>query len=201
MGRQLIPEMADALKSQGLLDRDTEFTSVDQMLDGLERSSSRLAEMFNTPPLDVAALRQEWQSLREEARGIAPSELPGPEVVGQMWSQLKAESQRQGRSIFETSSAMAVSAVRAVPDGVRWLSASARAGAARTGQVFATALLDHYRQTLAEMRDVGYVPYVRRQLAPYARAAAGQFSPERRTLTQRLLEKYQRRRLPKEGPP
>src|SRR4030095_432097 len=36
MGRQLIPEIADALKAQGLLDKDSQFTSVDQMLDGLE---------------------------------------------------------------------------------------------------------------------------------------------------------------------
>ena len=49
-GRQLIPEMADALKEQGLLDKDAQFTSVDQILDGLERTSSRLAATINTPP-------------------------------------------------------------------------------------------------------------------------------------------------------
>ena len=56
-GRQLIPEMADALKEQGLLEKDAQFTSVDQILDGLERTSSRLAAAINTPPLDVAGLR------------------------------------------------------------------------------------------------------------------------------------------------
>src|SRR6185436_10715598 len=60
MGRQLIPEIADALKAQGLLEKDTQFTNVDQMLDGLERTSARLASTINTPPLDVAALREEW---------------------------------------------------------------------------------------------------------------------------------------------
>src|SRR5882724_969349 len=47
MGRHLLPEMADALKAQGLLDKDAQFTSVDQMLDGLERTSSRLAATIN----------------------------------------------------------------------------------------------------------------------------------------------------------
>src|SRR5215510_4609771 len=65
-GRHLIPEMADALKAEGLLDRDMQFTSVDQVLDGLERTSSRLAATINTPPLDVATLRQEWEALRNE---------------------------------------------------------------------------------------------------------------------------------------
>src|SRR4030088_2751188 len=59
LGRRPIPEIPDALKGQGLLEQETQFYSVDQLLDGLERTTSRLAEAFNTPPLDVAGLRQE----------------------------------------------------------------------------------------------------------------------------------------------
>ena len=188
-GRHLIPEIAEALKAQGLLDQDTQFATVDQMLDGLERTSSRLAATINTPPLDVAGLRREWEAIREDARALPPAGLPSREAIGQVWRQLKAESKRQNRSIFETSSVMAVSAARAVPGGVRWLSASARAGAARTGQVFAAALLDHYAQTLNEIRKVGYLTYAGRQFRPYVRAAVDQFSPKRRTLTQHLLDK------------
>jgi len=191
MGRHLIPEMADALKAQGLLEKDAQFATVDQMLDGLERTSSRLAAAINTPPLDVAGLRKEWEAIREEARGLPPASLPSRDTIGNMWSQLKAESARQDRSVFETSSVMAVSAARALPSGVRWLSASARVGATRTGQIVAAALLDHYRQTLSEIQQVGYLAYAGRQFRPYLRAAADQFSPQRRTLTQHLLEKLQ----------
>ena len=193
MGRQLIPEISDALKTQGLLEKDTQFTSVDQLLDGLERTSSRLADTINTPPLDVAGLRQEWEAIRVDARGLGAASLPSRETIEHVWSQLKTESARQDRSIFETSSMMAVSAVRAVPDGMRWLSASARVGATRTGSLFGSAILDHYRETLGEIRQVGYTTYASRQLGPYVRAAADQFSPKRRTLTQRLLERGVRR--------
>jgi hypothetical protein len=47
---------------------------------------------------------------------------------------------------------------------------------------------------LREMRELGYLTYAGRQFRPYLRAAAGQFSPTRRTLTQRLLEKLAARR-------
>src|SRR5258705_12414174 len=47
IGRQLIPEVADALKAQGLLETDAPFTTIDQMLDGLERTSTRLAATVN----------------------------------------------------------------------------------------------------------------------------------------------------------
>jgi hypothetical protein len=148
-----------------------------------------LASTVNAPPLDVAGLRTEWQALRNEARSLQPANLPSRETIGNMWAQLKAESARQDRSIFETSSMMAVSAARALPDGVRWLSASAKIGAMRTGHVFAAALLDHYKQTLSEIQDVGYVAYAGRQFRPYIRAAVGQFSPARRTMTQSVIEK------------
>ena len=194
MGRHLIPEVTDALKAQGLLDADAAFTTVDQLLDGLERTSARLAATVNTPPLDVAGLRTEWAAIREEAGHLPPASLPSRESISQVWTALKAASARQDRSIFETSSVMAVSAARALPGGVRWLSASARVGAARTGQVFAAALLDHYRETLSEIQQVGYLTYAGQLFRPYVRAAAGQFSPERRTLTQRLLEKLSAKR-------
>jgi hypothetical protein len=194
MGRHLIPEIAEALKAKGLLESDTEFSSVDQMLDGLERTSARLASTINTPPLDVGALRQEWAAIQKEARGLQPANLPTRETVGNLWAELKAESARQERSVFETSSMMAIGAARALPDGVRWLRASARVGATRTGQLFAGAWLVHYRQTLSEMQQVGYVAYARQQLGPYFRAAAAQFSPKRRTLTEGMLDKLATRR-------
>jgi len=194
MGRHLIPEVTEALKAQGLLEKDGQFTTVDQLLDGLERTSTRLAATVNTPPLDVAGLRAEWAALREDASHLPQASLPSREAISAVWTDLKAESVRQDRSIFETSSLMAVSAARALPGGVRWLSASARVGAARTGQMFAAALLDHYRETLSEIRNTGYLTYAGRQFRPYLRAAAGQFSPKRRTLTQRLIEKLPVRR-------
>src|SRR5215468_7442759 len=63
-GRYLIREISNCLKDEGLLDRETEFGTMDQMLDGLEASAGRLASTINTPPLDIASLRQEWRSVR-----------------------------------------------------------------------------------------------------------------------------------------
>jgi hypothetical protein len=189
MGRHLIPEIADALKAQGLLDKDAEFTSVDELLDGLERTSSRVARTINTPPLDVAGLRREWDGIREAARTLQPASLPSRETIGGLWLELKSESEKQNRSIFETSSMMAVSAVRSAPEGLKWLTASTKVGAVRTGQVFAATLLDHYRDTLQEIGQTGYATYAVEQVRPYVRAAASQFSPKHQTLTERLIEK------------
>ena len=157
MGRHLIPEMADALKAQGLLEKDA-----------ISPASIRCWTVWNGPRLGLPqqSIHRRWTWLdsgrngtriRTEARSMQPASLPSRETIAQLWAELKTESARQNRSVFETSSMIAVSAVRALPDGVRWLSASARVGATRAGHMFATALLDHYRQTLSEIQQVGYV--------------------------------------------
>src|SRR5580692_2723592 len=58
-GRQLIREIAQSLKEEGLLAPGADYETIDQVLDGLEGTAGRLAETANTPPLDVASLRQE----------------------------------------------------------------------------------------------------------------------------------------------
>ena len=45
-----------------------------------------------------------------------------------------------------------------------------------------------------EMQQAGFTRYAARQFRPYVRAAAGQFSPARRTLTQRVLDRLAARR-------
>jgi len=66
LGRRLIPEIAEALKEEGLLEKEAHFENVDQLLDSLEKTSSRLAQTINAPPIDVARLRKD--GLRSQIR-------------------------------------------------------------------------------------------------------------------------------------
>ena len=189
LGRRLIPEIAEALKSEGLLDKVTRIESVDQLLDALEQTSSRLAQVVNLPPLDVAELRGEWRAIRNQVRRSKAAQLPSAVALTDQWAEIKAESTQQGRSIFETSSLLAIAAVRGLPGRARWLSMSTQVGVRRAGKVLASDILDGYRQTLTDLHKVGYLAYARRQLSPYLRACVDQFSRQRRTLTQRLLNR------------
>lgn len=188
-GRQLLDEISASLKDEGLLDRETRFENVDQVLDGLERTAGQLASTLRFPPLDVPTLRKEWEALKEAALTIPPRSLPSPEQVRGEWEELKSEAEDQRRSVFELSSLVAMATVRAVPEKMLWLSRCARTATLRTGRLFADGLLDHYRATLAEIRETGYLAYWTREFRPYLRAAAQQFSGSHKTLTERLLER------------
>jgi hypothetical protein len=189
LGRQIIPQVAEALREEGLLEPGGSFSTMEQLLQGLERSSAQLAETVNTPPLDVAGLRQEWAKLVAEARQLPAPKMPSPSAVTRLWSDLRTEAQRQRRSVFEVSSVLAIAAVRELPERVRVLSKSAAIALNRGGAILSAGLLDHYRGSLAEIRRAGYLRYGVRQITPYARAARGAFALERKTLTSKLLDR------------
>ena len=186
-GRTLVREISSALKEEGLLDKDSTFETVDQVLDGLERTSGHLANAFNLPPVNVPGLRREWERLKDEMAAIPPRKIPALSAVEGVWRRLQESAAEQGRSVFAVSSLVAVSTVAHLPERAVWLSKAARSAARRTGRVLGEAVLDHYVAALAEMSKEGFAAYWTREFRPYLRAAAGQFSPEHASTTERLL--------------
>jgi hypothetical protein len=104
-----------------------------------------------------------------------------------LWKEIEQEAGRQNRSVFQVSSLMAISAMKSVPEKARWLSASARSAARKTGTAVAAILLEDYRTSLRQIRETGYVRYAVEQFRPYWFAAVSQFSPRRQSLTERLI--------------
>lgn len=192
-GRFLVREITGSLKDQGLLDGAAEFATVDEMLDGLEASAGRMAATINAPPLDVPSLRKEWAALRRDLSRIPTRQLPGLPALRGLWIDMKQEAEKQNQTVFQLSSVMAMSAMTNVPEKARWLSAAARSAARTTGATVGAVLLEDYRTTLQYIRETGFLRYAARQFRPYLSAALSQFSPRRRSFTEKMLARYTRR--------
>jgi hypothetical protein len=188
-GRKLILEIADALKEEGLLDRDVHFETMDQVLGGLERTTDHMAVTLNMPPVDIAGLRREWETLKQELATIPPKKVPRLERVESVWEDLRASARAQGRTVFGMSSLLAISTVAHVPANALWLSRAARSAVRRTGRVLGDTILDHYTEALSEIARTGFLEYWSREFRPYLRGAAEQFAPAHQSLTERLLNR------------
>ena len=188
-GKKIIADIAQALKEEGLIEGDARLETVEQMLDGLEATSQHLAVTLNLPPVDTASLRREWLRLKDELRSIPPKRIPAAESIQAVWDRLRREAAREGRPVFMVSSLMAVAALRRVPANALWLSKAARSAARRTGKLFGETILDHYVETLAEIRRAGFTDYWGQEFRPYLRGAAEQFTPGRQSATERLLSR------------
>jgi hypothetical protein len=186
-GREVIVQISEALTEAGLLKSDQGFSNVNELLNGLEMTTAQMVQSVHMPPLNVAALREDWDKLCYEASRIPKAALPDPELIWAQWNELKQEAARQERSVLELSSLLAIAAVRTLPENARWLSRVVKVGGRRTGEMVAHTLFDHYRDTLHEIHSVGYVRYWLREFRPYFEGAVRQFSRERMSLTERLL--------------
>jgi len=186
-GRKLIREISEALQEEGLLEREVHFETMEQVLDGLEKTTGHLANTLNLPPVNIPGLRREWLQLKDELRTIPPKNVPALDRIESVWDGLRRSAAQQNRSVFVVSSLMAVSTVAHVPANLLWLSRAARSAARRTGRVLGEAILDHYADALAEIATTGFIPYWTREFRPYLHGAAAQFAPAHESFTERLL--------------
>jgi hypothetical protein len=187
--RTLIAEIAQALQEEKLLNPETRFETMEQVLDGLEKTSGTLAGALNLPPVDVPGLRREWERLSEGLRSLPPKNLPGLPSIEGVWARLEESARQQNRSVFAVSSLMALSTISHVPANVVWLSRATRSAARRTGKVLGEVVLDHYTRTLDQISATGFTAYWSQEFRPYLRAAAEQFAPGHQSLTERLLDR------------
>ncbi len=186
-GHTLLREISEALQEEGLLEPGARFESMEQVLGGLEKTSSHLALTLNMPPMDVSGLRREWETLRTELQSIPPNRVPALERLEQTWRELRESATAQNRTVLTLSSLMAISTLAHVPANLLWLSKAAHSAARRTTVTVGGALLDHYSTALREIAETGFLSYWMREFRPYLRAAAMQFAPEHESLTERLL--------------
>jgi hypothetical protein len=195
-GRKLVQEISQALKEEGLLEGEAPFHTLEQILDGLEKTSEHLATTLNVPPVDIPGLRREWSRLKNELRTIPPKSLPPLDRVERVWAELQASAKAQERSVFLVSSLMAISTVAHVPANLLWLSRAARSAARRTGKVLGGAILDHYSESLGEIARTGFVAYWAREFRPYLRGAAEQFARDHESATERWLNRRGEEKTP-----
>jgi hypothetical protein len=188
-GNALMQDIAAALMEEGLLEKGTRFETMEQVLGGLERTSSHLADTLNLPPVDVAGLRREWETLKLELRRIPPERVPALERLEETWDQLRESARTQNRTVLAMSSLMALSTLAHVPANLLWLSKAARSAARRTTLTVGGPILDHYSAALQEIAKTGFTAYWAREFRPYLRGAAEQFAPGRVSLTERLLRR------------
>ncbi|MEO5953068.1 MAG: hypothetical protein ABIQ44_11440 [Chloroflexia bacterium] len=148
-GGKLLNEIAATLEQEGWLTGASSVRTVTDLLDALERGSGHLADTFNTPPLNRAALLLEWENLKKVVADRDQLEAD--------WQLLKITAATQRKPLMEVSTAVALNTLR------------------RGKQMLTDPILEHYSNTLRELNEIGFGAYASREMAPYWRAAVASF--------------------------
>ena len=144
--RVYLDALVSELKAAGVLAREAEFGSVDDLLASLEGASGTTARLIDIPPLEIEGLKRSLADLRDDAKG-----LPTPPELAAVYQGLLAEAEREQRSLLEVSVGM----------GLAFFNSARKVGRQH--------VLDPYTQDLQPVRDEGFASYARRVGVPYAR--------------------------------
>jgi hypothetical protein len=160
--------VAELVRS-GVLPAGSRPGSVDELLGALEGVAGTTARLVDIPPLEVEALRRSLSDIRSDA-----ATLPAPEELARVFDGLLEVARREDATLLEVS----------VGIGLAFFNSARSVGRQH--------VLDPYREDLQPIGAEGFASYARRVSRPYAQAVARHFDAERRTLTERGLERLGR---------
>jgi hypothetical protein len=164
--RVYLHALTDDLKASGVIRDDVDVSSVDDLLGILEGTSGRTARLIDIPPVELAELRVSLRELSDSA-----TDLPSQEQLGRLYESLRRTAAAEDRSLLEISQGVGMAFVT-----------SARSISDRHVKV-------PYREDWEPLRDEGFAAYARRVSRPYGEAAASHFDPDRRSYTERVLNR------------
>jgi hypothetical protein len=168
--RVYLAALVGELKDNGVLERDAEIASVDQLLGVLERGAGKSAALIDVPPMELRELRTSIAELAAERK-----ELPGPDELQALYEGLIRQARAENRSLLAVSSGI----------GLAFLNSAQHVGREHVWVP--------YREDWRPLRQEGFAAYARRVARPYREAVDGHFDTAKLTQTERLLRRFRRK--------
>jgi tetratricopeptide (TPR) repeat protein len=181
--RSYLQAVAAELKKQGVIAEDASIHNLDDLLGSIQQLSGKMADRLDVPPLSIAELRRSVEELRAEAARVDLAKAIPAAEVDRLWRELEETAGREGKSLFEVSSAVAMLTV-----GKAALAGKGAYGSLRAGWRLADEnVLRYYLGALASIHEKGYYQTVSEAFEPYLRGLQTLFAPATGTLTEEAL--------------
>jgi hypothetical protein len=176
-------ELTEELKRQGIIDSQSTIHHVDDLLSAVGRSSGVTASAFDTPPLSVEGLRDTIVQTRAALGSIDPRKIIPQAEIATLWEEIRRVAAHEGVSPWAVSTAMTLYAISKVATVGR----GALSGARVAGNLFERHVVDHYVESLADIRRRGLYAALRATSGPYIEAVWCNFSGDKATITEDVL--------------
>jgi len=186
-GQVYLDRLQDELVEKGYIESNKLSSSLQELLDGLEKTTSSFAQNIDTPPLSRADVMGNVNEIRESIgelfsrAGKTAGDITN-EVSNIMQDFLDTATE-EGQSLLELG-------------GVLTLQATSRAkqaaGVAVTapqvaGKMLYENILGYYKDTLSDIHEHGYARVVSETIDPYGNAIISQFSTDKETWTEKIF--------------
>jgi len=186
-GQAYLDRLQDELVEKGYLESKKLSTSVQELLEGLEKTTASFAQNIDTPPLSREEVMGNVGEIRDSIgelfsrTGRTAGDVT--DEVANVMQEFLDTATEEGQSLLELG-------------GVLTLQATSRAkqaaGVAVTapqvaGKMLYENILGYYKETLSDIHEHGYARVVSETIDPYGNAIINQFSTDKETWTEKLF--------------
>lgn len=178
-----LQELARELETQGVVADATRIHHVNDLLSAVSDASAATSQVFNTPPLSVEALKQAIEDTRSALAAPGGREMLPEAEVQRMWQEMRDISDREGVGLLAVSTAATLRSLKSIATVGRGALSSVKVA----GSLLDRHVLDHYQQSLSEIRQRGVYVSLAETSEPYLAAVWENFQPNKTTLTQDLI--------------
>ncbi|MBI3837134.1 MAG: hypothetical protein HY288_04270 [Planctomycetia bacterium] len=178
-----LKELADELKSQGIIDEHSTIDHVNDLLQAVSGASAATGEVFNTPPLSVDALRQTIDETRAAIAATNPAHIVPQAEVHRLWEEMREIARRERVGMLAVSGAATMHSLGKIATVGRGALSTVKVA----GTLFDRHVIDYYSQALREIRQKGLYASLAETSEPYIAAVWENFRANRSTVTEDLI--------------
>ena len=178
-----LSELAEELQAEGVIRDAAAIRQVDDLLEAAASASEETAAAFDTPPLSIEGLRETIRQAKASLGGIDPAQVIPEAEIRQLWDGMRSAARREHMSPLAISGAMTLGSL----DKFAKLGSGALTSVRVVGSLFDGVVLDHYRAVLTNIDEHGLYSTLSASSQPYAEALWRNFSADRATVTERIL--------------
>lgn len=186
-GQAYLDRLQDELVEKGYIESNKLSGSLQELLDGLEKTTSSFAQNIDTPPLSRDEIMENVGEIRESIGELftrtGRTAVDVTDEVANVMQDFLDTATEEGQSLLELG-------------GVLTLQATSRAkqaaGVAVTapqvaGKMLYENILGYYKDTLSDIHEHGYARVVSETIDPYGNAIINQFSTDKETWTEKIF--------------
>ncbi|MFO1095983.1 MAG: hypothetical protein U0992_22155 [Planctomycetaceae bacterium] len=179
-----VQEVAEQLKAQGVIDDTSTIHHVDDLLGAIQKASGTTASAFDTPPLSIAQLKRTIDETREALSQADVLKLIPQSELAAYWNEMQSVAHAEGVSLLDVSTAITMNTL----NRVKTVTLGALTSVQVAGGLFNRNVFGHYRDSLTRISEHGLFATVAESYQPYVDAVWRNFSTEKRSWTETLLD-------------
>ena len=186
-GKIYLKRLRAELIEKGYIDSENESDSIQDLLEGIERTTTSFAQNIDTPPLSRDEIMDNLEEIQDSIGGLfsKTGRVAGDvkdEISNLMQDFLETASE-ENQTLMELSGVMTLQVTNRAKKAI----AVATTVPQVAGKILYENILVYYSDTLSDINQRGYAVVASETIEPYGSAIIKQFSSEKETWTEKLF--------------